>query len=199
MKIGIYAGTFDPIHRGHTVFALESIKAASLDKVIVVAEKDPYRKKPEASWDHRQAMIERATQNIEQVDHDYAFANMLSHQHTMADVLNSAKLHYGKENKVWFLVGSDVFEHFHKWHDLVDKIEYGGFIIALRDNHTKEWLLEQTNKTGEKGKNINTIIIDSPNPHISSSGIREACKNNQMPNEIEESVLAYINEHNLYK
>jgi nicotinate-nucleotide adenylyltransferase len=46
MNIGIYAGTFDPVHDGHIAFAKAAISKANLDKVVIVAEKEPYRKKP---------------------------------------------------------------------------------------------------------------------------------------------------------
>ena len=52
MKIGIYAGTFDPIHLGHINFAISAVRTTDLDKVVIVAEKNPYRKKPFASWDN---------------------------------------------------------------------------------------------------------------------------------------------------
>jgi nicotinate-nucleotide adenylyltransferase len=44
MKIGIYAGTFDPIHNGHIEFAQAAIRDTELERVIVIAEKEPYRK-----------------------------------------------------------------------------------------------------------------------------------------------------------
>ncbi len=196
MKIGIFAGTFDPIHNGHIEFARAAITAANLEKVIIVAEKEPYRKKPHASWDHRQAMIERATQDITLVDHDYGFAAKLSHQHTMKDMLENAHKHYGANNEYWFLVGSDVYEHIHQWHDLLTEHEYGGFVVALRDDHTKSWLEVRAQSIPIKP---NTIIIQSGHPHVSSSLIRSLAQQNQIPQDVPTGVMEYITSHQLYR
>jgi nicotinic acid mononucleotide adenylyltransferase len=64
-------------------------------------------------------MIERATQNIEAADHDYHFSAQLARQCTIADVLAKAEKHYGADHEYWFLVGSDIFEHMHQWHDVL--------------------------------------------------------------------------------
>lgn len=198
MKIGIYAGTFDPIHDGHIGFALESIKSGSLDKVIIVAEKEPYRKKPEAAWDHRQAMIERATQSTLHVDHDYNFANQLAHKHTMRDMMTVAKQHYGEDNQYWFLVGSDIFEHFHQWDDVLSDDEYGGFIVALRDDHTSDWLDQKIALLNKKAPKSSVKILDSSHPRISSSIIRQKIRDHQSVGNIPSQVLEYAQEHSLY-
>ena len=172
MKIGIFAGTFDPIHNGHIEFARSAINAATLQKVIIVAEKEPYRKKPHASWDHRQAMIERATQDVENVDHDYGFAA-----------------------EYWFLVGSDLYEHIHQWHDLLKEHEYGGFVVALRDDHTKSWLQSRQQNLPIAPT---TIVIESGHPHVSSSGIRALAQQKQIPQHLPSAVVSYIQAHNIY-
>lgn len=199
MKIGIYAGTFDPIHSGHIEFAKSAVKLGGLDKVVVVAEKEPYRKKPHAHWDHRQAMIERATESVENVDHDYVFASQLARQHSMKDMLGLAKKHYSSKNEYWFLVGSDVFEHMHQWQDLVENDEYGGFVVALRDNHTAEWLAEKQSATQLLGISAKMILIPNLHLHISSSFIRTSIKRGIVPENVPKQVYKYISVHNLYQ
>lgn len=198
MKIGIYAGTFDPIHNGHIGFALESIKSGLLDRIIIVAEKDPYRKKPNASWDHRQAMIERATESTIQVDHDYSFANQLAHKHTMRDMMTVAKQHYGQDNEYWFLVGSDIFEHIHQWDDILADDEYGGFIVALRDDHTIDWLDQKISLLNKKVPKSSIKVLNTSHPRISSRAIRQKIKDHQNADNVPSQVLAYAKEHNLY-
>lgn len=198
MKIGIFAGTFDPVHNGHLAFARSAIDEAGLEKVIIIAEKEPYRKKPHASWDHRQAMIERATEKIQNVDHDYAFAAELAHQHTMKNMLEVAEKHYGPENKYWFLVGSDLFEHMHQWHDLVAEQHYGGFVVALREGHTPEWLAQKQQELTDIGAPSQCIVIPNSTPHASSSRIRAAISKGETTSDTPHSVIDYITRHNLY-
>ena len=44
-RIGIYAGTFDPVHAGHVAFALQSLEAAKLDRVYFLPERRPRGKR----------------------------------------------------------------------------------------------------------------------------------------------------------
>lgn len=196
MKIGIFAGTFDPVHDGHVAFAQAAITAGHLERVIMVAEKEPYRKKPFAAWDHRQAMIERATQSIDQVDHDYHFAAELARQHTIKNLLEVAAKHYGLGNEYWFLVGSDVCQHMHSWQDVVKAHQYGGFIVALRDDHTLEWLQAKYLSLPEPGSEL--IIIENQHPHTSSSAVRRAAQSGERLPAVPAQVIDYIHEHQLY-
>jgi nicotinate-nucleotide adenylyltransferase len=197
MKVGIFSGTFDPVHTGHLAFAKEAVAAGQLGKVVIVAEKEPYRKKPHTSWDHRQAMIERATENIDRVDHDYQFAAELAKQHTVADMLVVASRHY-KDSEIWFLVGSDVLEHMHIWEDIAHHKSYGGFITALRRDHSKEWALSQLEVMKRRGYEPKTIIIDSPMQSLGSTSIRQQLAEGKEPEDLREQVLEYINRHQLY-
>lgn len=197
MKIGIFAGTFDPVHNGHLAFAQMAITEAGLDRIVIVAEKEPYRKKPHVAWDHRQAMIERATEGVSQVDHNYQFAAELARQHTMKNLLQVAERHYGKDNEFWFLAGSDIYEHIHQWHDLAEDKSYAGFVVALRDNHTENWLAEKQALAQQHGISGKTIIIANHHPHISSSKIRAAAINHD-PTDLPPKVYEYITTHQLY-
>lgn len=199
MRIGIYAGTFDPIHDGHVEFAQAALKLGNLEKIIVVAEKEPYRKQPFASWDHRQAMIERATEELEDVDHNYNFANQLAKKHTLKDMLAVAKKHYGDNIETWFLVGSDIFEHFHKWEDVVDSKQYGGFLVALKNDQNEDWLKEKISNLSTQNKHIHAIVIPHSRPYASSSNIRIAIKSKQVPNNLAKNVYKYVKAHQLYQ
>ena len=198
MKIGIFAGTFDPIHNGHIAFANTAITQAQLEKVILVAEKNPYRKKPYSSWDHRQAMIERAAESVDQIDHDYQFANQLAHQHTMKDMIAVARTHYGKEHEFWFLVGSDIFEHMGGWQDILKNHEYGGFVVALRDDHTQQWLDERIAELSKGALVVKVLVVENAHPETSSSGVRSAIESGQQSLDISDAVYTYIQAHHLY-
>lgn len=199
MKIGIFAGTFDPVHEGHIAFAKNAIDEAELERVVMVAEKEPYRKKPHASWDHRQAMIERATKDTVQVDHDYRFANQLARQHTMKDMLAVAEKHYGIKHEYWFLVGSDTFEHMHKWQDVVADEHYGGFTVALRGNHTQDWLQQKVEQLQQFGPNVRFVVVTNTVTTISSSTVRDAIKAGQPATGASSAVSQYITERQLYR
>ncbi len=198
MKIGLFAGTFDPIHNGHLAFAQKAVQEAELDKVVIVAEKNPYRKKPHAQWDHRQSMIEHATESDTFADHDYEFSNQLAHKHTMIDFLNVAQKHYGNEHEFWFLVGADTFEHMHKWRDVAATHVYGGFVVALRDEQTMEWLESKIKTLKDIGMHVQYKVVPNMYGSISSSKVRTQVQNGGIVSDISPAVASYMQAHKLY-
>src|ERR1035438_181672 len=59
-RIGIYSGTFNPIHTGHITFALQATTEASLDKIYFLPERKPRNKAQVEHFAHRVAMIKQA-------------------------------------------------------------------------------------------------------------------------------------------
>ncbi len=64
-KVGILAGTFDPIHIGHIAFALRAIEKAQLDKVILLPEREPRRKRNVTDFNHRLSMLKLSVKSFE--------------------------------------------------------------------------------------------------------------------------------------
>src|SRR6266545_574678 len=64
MKIGVYGGTFDPIHHGHLILAREARELFGLEKVILVpAAASPFKSSPAASAQVRLAMLRAAIED----------------------------------------------------------------------------------------------------------------------------------------
>ena len=60
VRIGIFAGTFDPVHAGHIAFALQAAEIAKLDEVVFIPERRPLSKSSTEHFGHRVAMIRQA-------------------------------------------------------------------------------------------------------------------------------------------
>jgi nicotinate-nucleotide adenylyltransferase len=69
-RIGVFGGTFDPVHNGHVVAAVETRTALDLDRVLVVVAGDPWQKRDlvVASAADRLAMVEAAVAEIDGVE-----------------------------------------------------------------------------------------------------------------------------------
>jgi len=65
-RVGIYSGTFDPVHAGHIVFALKSQKIADLEHIYFVPERRPQHGAAPEHYVHRSAMLARALQPYKQ-------------------------------------------------------------------------------------------------------------------------------------
>ncbi|HEU5121705.1 MAG TPA: adenylyltransferase/cytidyltransferase family protein, partial [Candidatus Saccharimonadales bacterium] len=60
-RIGIYSGTFDPVHYGHIAFAASAIRACNLDEVVFLPEPQPRYKAGVTDIAHRLALLTMAT------------------------------------------------------------------------------------------------------------------------------------------
>jgi nicotinate-nucleotide adenylyltransferase len=69
-RLGVFGGTFDPVHNGHLVAAVNARRALALDRVLVVPARDPWQKQDRAlaPADARLAMLQAAMAGIEGVD-----------------------------------------------------------------------------------------------------------------------------------
>jgi len=65
-RVGIYSGSFDPVHAGHIVFALRAQKIAGLEKIYFVPERRPKHVAEPEHYVHRTVMLKRALQPYEQ-------------------------------------------------------------------------------------------------------------------------------------
>ena len=69
-RVGVFGGTFDPVHNGHVAATVNARRALRLDRVLVVPARDPWQKQDRqlAPVDDRLAMLEAAFDGIDGVD-----------------------------------------------------------------------------------------------------------------------------------
>jgi cytidyltransferase-like protein len=170
MKIGIYSGTFDPVHNGHLAFANIAIEKFGLYKVFFLPEPRPRRKQGIKAFEHRVNMINIA-------------------------IKNNDKLGLIKIN---ILMGDDMLDHFIEWPNVEELIDSLTFIIALRKydtKHVKGVIETISNVTGKK---INYKLIDKATGGESSKSIKQSIKRYQNFEGLDEKVADYIRANGLY-
>ena len=205
--IGIFGGTFDPVHYGHSLTIAELLNTIPFEKILVIPNAlPPHRENSQASFSHRYKMTSLAFRDIKKtvVDNRENLRTGPSH------AIETVKLIIAEERKakVILIVGSDSFDGIHSWYKWRELINLVDFLILKRPDmplsknknvqdlisHTKfsEDLLED-----RKAKSI--FELEMTPLRISSSLIREnIVKGKSIDDLINPLVKDYLKKHGLY-
>jgi nicotinate-nucleotide adenylyltransferase len=136
--IGVFGGTFDPIHFGHLRPALELYEQLDLERVLMIPSSvPPHRPQPHASAEQRLAMLELALQGQPGLVVDKRELGRSGPSY-MVDTLASLREEVG-EIPLCLLLGVDAFLGLHEWHRWQDMLELAHIVIA----HRPGWQLQQ--------------------------------------------------------
>lgn len=190
-RIGIYAGTFDPVHAGHIAFALQAIHAADLDEVHFLPERKPRGKEGVEHFGHRVAMLNRAIKPhpsfgvIELVDISFTI------QRTLLELEKQFP-----DAQLVFLMGSDVAAAIPSWPRADRLLESCELVIGIRDTHELEVIQEEIESWPTKP--LAATVFTSYAPEVTSSKVRHALRTGAKTTGLLHSVAKYSNKHWLY-
>lgn len=190
-RIGIYAGTFNPVHAGHIAFALQAMQSAGLDKLYFLPERRPRRKRHVEHFGHRVAMLNRAVLPHPQLD----VLELDDVEFTVNRTLPKLEAAFAGDQLV-FLFGSDVAEHMGKWDKLERLFITSELIIGLRTGQNQSALKRSITAWPVQPQALR--IINSHAPDVSSHGVRQALRSRQPAKGLLASVARYSNHHWLY-
>ena len=193
MRIGIFGGSFNPPHKMHKNIALNLIKNNYLDKVIYVPTGNKYNKNNLIDSIHRYNMIKLMISDVNNLDvSDYELKNTLTYTY---QTLNYFKEKY-IEDEIYFICGSDNLKEIATWKNYEYILNNFKILVIKRNDDNLKEIFKKINIKNIKGANIE---LDS----ISSTIIREKITRKESKKEIinyiDEKVLKYIKEYNLYK
>lgn len=190
-KIGIFAGTFDPVHNGHIAFATAAV-GLGLEKVMFLVEPRPRHKQGVRALEHRIAMVQLATSEQPRMGTIVLEQARFTVDETLP-VLQKRFPGY----KLVLLFGDDVIKHIAHWPHITDLVESTDLLIASRYSDNTQ--LKETMKTLEKTRNLKfqykIIHMDEP---AASSVIRLGLKRSETVSGLPEVVQRYIRRHKLY-
>lgn len=140
MSVGLFGGTFDPIHFGHLRLATELAEAFKLERVIFLPAGLPYHRGTgaHASAEQRLTMVKLATQRDARFDVDDRELRRAGPTYTY-DTLAEVRAERGPQVPLVFLLGSDAFGQIHTWHRWTELFDLAHFAVAIRADDT-EWL-----------------------------------------------------------
>jgi nicotinate-nucleotide adenylyltransferase len=154
MNIGLFGGTFDPIHLGHTALARAAMEQCNLGRIYFVPSSVPPHKQsqPLASYPHRYAMVALATMNekafvpsllegpgtaLPQVGGKKAAGSQAAPAANYTiDTVRRLKSTLKKADRLFFLIGIDAFNDIAKWHEAEALLRECEFIVASRPGYS---------------------------------------------------------------
>lgn len=188
MKIGIYGGTFDPIHNGHLITARFIVETRELDKLIFIPCYISPHKVNRYSSDEksRLEMLKLAISGEDQFEiSEYELQNK-EISYTVKTLEHFSKIY----DEIELVIGYDNLLVFPDWKE-PDRIFELATVVVLK---RKSDLNERINKYFELAE-----FVESPMVEISSTDIRERIHDQKSVKYLlPESVINYIQENNLY-
>lgn len=130
-RIGLFGGTFDPVHFGHLRPAIELVENFSLDKLHLLPNHRPaHRDKPTASTEQRIAMLTLATESLPQFIVDPREAQRDKASYTF-DTLSEFREEFPHASLIFFM-GLDAFSDFNSWHRWQDILTLANLVVIDR-------------------------------------------------------------------
>lgn len=187
-RIGLYSGSFDPVHAGHIVFALKAQKIAGLESVYFMPERRPQHGREPEHYVHRSVMLSRALQPYKQFHiFDLPDARLNARSLTrVIDVLPPAQFSLLTTASELLWHEGDLPGLYHKLH----------LVIAVTSHaQMAEVLARLTDCDTPLG---NLTFVDIGTDHISSADVRKGIQQNQRVRGLLPSVWRYARKQWLY-
>jgi nicotinate-nucleotide adenylyltransferase len=169
MKIGLFFGSFNPIHIGHMIIANVMAENADLSKVwFVVSPQNPL--KPSKRLLHefdRYDMVKAAIADNYKLEVSDVEFHLPKPSYTIHTLAHLAEKHPGKEFKL--ILGEDNLENFTKWKHYEQILQHHGLYVYPR--------LHVTNTDLKRHPNV--TMIDAPLLDVSATYVRNCIKNNK--------------------
>lgn len=191
-RIGIFSGTFDPVHSGHIAFAKEAMEVCQLDKVVFLPEQTPRFKHSVTDISHRVELLKLATNGIKGLDVIAPTSAQFTVRQTLPELHNMFK-----GTVLTLLIGSDVVKTFpHRWEDLGILLGDVSLAIGMRARDTFDEVLAVLNKLEANYKiKIDYALIKAPDLDVASSHVRNGIAD---VSRLQPDIVDYINKHKLY-
>ena len=192
MKVGLYFGTFNPIHIGHLIIANHLAENSDLDEVwLVVTPHNPLKNKQTLLADHhRLQMVYLATESypkLKPCDIEFNLSQPNYTVITLAHLKEKYPLH-----DFCLLMGQDNLHTFHKWKNYEAILAHYELYVYPR--------IASENQTSKLDNHPKVTLVSAPIIELSSTFIREQIKNNiNIQPMLPSAVWQYVDHNNLYK
>lgn len=212
--IGLFGGTFDPIHFAHLRLAEEIADAFQLQQVrLIPAAIPPHRDQPGASAEHRLSMTRLAIAGNPRLAVDARELDRAGISYSV-DTLTEVRAEVGSV-PLCLLMGADAFIALTTWHRWTELFDLAHFIVARRPGFPLEQLAsalpvalheQYTNRLETQPAALRSAAAGKVFTHeltaldVSATALRSLIvRKASLRYLLPEQVIAYIDEHHLYK
>lgn len=187
-RIGLFGGTFDPIHRGHLQIAREAAQKFALDRVLLIPAANPPHKTAAAltPYADRLRMTEIACAPYPEFCAS-ALESGPEKSYTV-ETLEHVRRDLFEEGELFFIIGADAFREIETWKCWRRVLKLTDFIVISRPG--SDYGVPEHARVHR----MNDVEIP-----ISSSDIRKRLAAGERVPQLPEEVYSYIREHELYK
>lgn len=191
MRIGIFGGSFDPIHIGHAIIAHHIVSSGAVDQLwFMVSPLNPLKadKIQQIDDTDRLRMVEMVSRPMEGVETS-AFEFTMPRPSYTIDTLNALQAKF-PDDEFYLLIGGDNWELFGKWRNSEEILAKYHVLIYPRLGFEVKIPKELQDRVQ---------LVDAPIIELSSTQIRERLANGQSVRYyVPDEVLRYIERKNLY-
>lgn len=192
-KIGLFFGTFNPIHIGHLVIANHMVEFSDLDEVwFIITPRSPFKvKKTLLDNHHRYQMVFEAIQEYPKLKANKIEFELPQPNYTI-NTLVHLRESYGENQRYCLIMGEDNLKGFHKWKNYKTILEENELYVYPRVSEGKVETQFDNHPRIHK--------VAAPIMEISSTFIRREHKNNKNIRPLlPENVWKYLDEMNFYR
>ncbi|MBL8521188.1 MAG: nicotinate (nicotinamide) nucleotide adenylyltransferase [Betaproteobacteria bacterium] len=199
--IGLFGGTFDPVHNGHLAVMREARQVLGLDEFHVLPASDPWQKSQRvlAPAAHRVAMLERAVAHLDQVHIDRRELDRHGPTYTF-DTLAEVRAERGADCALFWLIGSDAFARLSTWHRAAELPGLAHFAVVARKDSPGPFAGFAEIRRARQTAHGMTVAVPIDAPDVSSTQIRaRIARGEPIRGLTPEPVCDYIETHRLYQ
>ena len=189
-KIGIYSGSFNPIHHGHVMLANYLVEFSDLDELwFVVSPQNPLKQKDELLDDEeRLKMVQLAVGD----DPRFHVSDIEMHLPTPSYTINTltALSEQHPDCQFVFICGMDSLQNLHRWREYQKILDNYQLLVFPREGYDG----------GELAQHPSVTILKTPILEISSTFIRQCVKEGRdVRHFMPERTFSYMKEHLFYE
>ena len=201
-RVGLYGGTFDPVHCGHLIVARAVQEQLSLDRIILLPSASPPHKHGAdlLACEHRADMVRLAIADelgLALSDFDLTRSGP---SYTIDTVLHFRKT-LGDDVALHWIIGADSLAELMTWHRVSELVDACRIVTVGRVGWDREsWSTLRAELGEAQVQRLKTGVLDTPVIQISSTEIRDRIRRGlSVRFLVPDAVLAYIKAHGLYR